>query len=824
MRRTVAAVLLLLMCVIAVTASAESIYARTLQTPVEPSIIEEVISLRGEYEKHYKMSDGSYMAFAYEEPVHHIKDGQWHEIDNTLNSVQMYNGSKRIQNTDGLMNVSFSQDMGGELVSLENSDGQEISWNLYGLNGQANNFSASASQKVEFNKQAHVEVADLNAADDSDEAMVNADKSVSQLLYQNAITQAINVEYTVLPTRVKEAIILNTRPTVSRFVMDITAENLSARLLDNRQIEFYDGDKVAFVIWAPYMYDAAGELSEDIMISLDGENGKYTVTLQPNEEWLNASDRVYPIVIDPDVSTSQDQANGIDNSVEEGSGVITHTLDRLYAGKRSGKIRRAYQKFKNMPTIPSSATINSATQTLYVTSGTSTGNSINVYKVDKDWNSTSITWANKPSASTAIQTGVGHNSLTKYSINMKSAVQSWYSGSTTGKNKNYGIMIRYANESINDFNTVYSADFATTSKRPQLKINYTASGGGTNPTPTPSGSTAPGYNLVNNEVYYIKNKFSGQYLTVSGTNVVQKKFSGSTSQRWRLQSIGGGECKIYSMSNTGYVLNVLDNSSSNGKNIRILQNSNVTGSKFKIMFNSDNVTHRIASKSSSFSSAVAVEGASCSENANVIQWQYNKSANDEWIFEPRSNFSALLARQYAHSLAKSQITTYPRFDSDCANFVSQCMLAGGVHFQDQWYIYKKNNNRPDPSDAEVHLSWEFGKIGSYLGFGGSSPWFSARQFNNFWKNRVHTETYSAAYVRDNQQEIYERPFQRGDVIQTLTKDGEPIHTVFICCIGSYNGKPDYNLSYHSNDTKDKPLGEFVRKGSSSIYLRFFKMR
>lgn len=153
------------------------------------------------------------------------------------------------------------------------------------------------------------------------------------------------------------------------------------------------------------------------------------------------------------------------------------------------------------------------------------------------------------------------------------------------------------------------------------------------------------------------------------------------------------------------------------------------------------------------------------------------------------------------------------------------MLAGGVHFQDQWYIYKKNNNRPDPSDAEVHLSWDFGKIGGgILGVGASSPWFSAKQFNNFWKSRVHTETYSATYIKNNQKTIYERPFQRGDVIQRLDKDGVAKHTMFICCIGTYNGNPDYNLSYHTNDRCDVKLGEFVRTCSNDAQIRFFKMR
>ncbi len=167
--------------------------------------------------------------------------------------------------------------------------------------------------------------------------------------------------------------------------MDITAEGLTASINEDGEVVFSNGTEVIFTIWAPYMYDSADELSEEIEVDLaDNGNGAYTVTLTPDAEWLNDEARVYPITIDPDVSAGTDQTNGIDNSVEQGSGVITHTLDRLYAGKRNGKKRRFYQKFKTMPTIPSGATINSATQTFYVTSGTSTGNSLKAHKVDAD--------------------------------------------------------------------------------------------------------------------------------------------------------------------------------------------------------------------------------------------------------------------------------------------------------------------------------------------------------------------------------------------------------------------------------------------------------
>lgn len=48
------------------------------------TIVQEDVSLRGAYEKHFLMSDGSYSVTVYNEPVHQNVNGVWVEVDNTL--------------------------------------------------------------------------------------------------------------------------------------------------------------------------------------------------------------------------------------------------------------------------------------------------------------------------------------------------------------------------------------------------------------------------------------------------------------------------------------------------------------------------------------------------------------------------------------------------------------------------------------------------------------------------------------------------------------------------------------------------------------------
>ena len=53
-----------------------------------------------------------------------------------------------------------------------------------------------------------------------------------------------------------------------------------------------------FVIGASWMYDAAGETSEDITVTILKSGKTLEVKYLLSEEWLNAPDRVYPVTVD----------------------------------------------------------------------------------------------------------------------------------------------------------------------------------------------------------------------------------------------------------------------------------------------------------------------------------------------------------------------------------------------------------------------------------------------------------------------------------------------------------------------------------------------
>lgn len=83
----------------------------------------EVQELRNEYEKQYRLTDGSFMAVQYQVPVHYENEGQWVDIDNTLEAVTMFSGDTVYQAVNGENVQAFAADLSdGTIMTMANSD------------------------------------------------------------------------------------------------------------------------------------------------------------------------------------------------------------------------------------------------------------------------------------------------------------------------------------------------------------------------------------------------------------------------------------------------------------------------------------------------------------------------------------------------------------------------------------------------------------------------------------------------------------------------------------------------------------------------------
>lgn len=128
--------------------------------------------------------------------------------------------------------------------------------------------------------------------------------TVENAIRYNDVYPGIDYQYTVLGDTVKEDIILMEPGKRHSFTYQLEPGGLKASKVQNRIVLYEKSQEApAFVLNAPVMKDAAGEMSFDITISLKKqENGPHLVTITADEEWLSDKARVYPVRIDPSLT------------------------------------------------------------------------------------------------------------------------------------------------------------------------------------------------------------------------------------------------------------------------------------------------------------------------------------------------------------------------------------------------------------------------------------------------------------------------------------------------------------------------------------------
>ncbi|MCM1097632.1 MAG: DNRLRE domain-containing protein [Ruminococcus flavefaciens] len=113
----------------------------------------------------------------------------------------------------------------------------------------------------------------------------------------------IDYQYTVLGDSIKEDIILLEPGEKSSFSMLVGTDGLKAALLGNTVCLYEEGSdperEAVFLLEAPEMEDAAGEISFGVRLELAETEEGYLITAYADEDWLQAPERVYPVRIDP---------------------------------------------------------------------------------------------------------------------------------------------------------------------------------------------------------------------------------------------------------------------------------------------------------------------------------------------------------------------------------------------------------------------------------------------------------------------------------------------------------------------------------------------
>jgi hypothetical protein len=329
---------------------------------------------------------------------------------------------------------------------------------------------------------------------------------------------------------------------------------------------------------------------------------------------------------------------------------------------------------------------------------------------------------------------------------------------------------------------------------------------------------------IMNKTFYIKNAYSGRYLDVyrgnasDGANVQQCSFNGGNNQKWYINYNGDGTFTFLSQINTNFALDVYGANSGNYANINLWTNHGGDSEKFKIYY-TDNSVYKIASKISNYERCLVVENRSCSDEGNVMQHDYNKSWNDLWILEPVS-IDVDLGAKYAVDNYNQTVSAYPRCSADCTNFASQCLLASGFHYQNDWQIYRKNDkyNTDINKNDQLKYSWDTSVPG---------PWLSAPNFKNYWGARI-SNIYQAkgSDIVNNPSLAWNLPISQGCIIQMAKSNfgsvADPHHTMYVTGYLNDGTNNTYLLTYHSSDTLSKSLLDICRANPDEYFL-FLKM-
>jgi hypothetical protein len=457
----------------------------------EAKIIEELQDKRTRYEKRYIKDDFSFEVDTYSIPVHYLDNGEWKDIDNTLVEETDESNNKVLTNKANDFNVKIKENAKtGELVNLSKGK-YEVSWGFDKANEASSNIESVDENKIKSDIENTVNEKLKKNPDFKlkSEEEINKDKKTlaynedkktlrkveSGVNFKN-IYEDIDLQYKLAGDKLKENIIVNKKTDIQQFSLNLNFKNLIPIVQKDNSIIFYDekdNSKAIFKVEAPLMFDSAKNQSSYIEIELNKDTNGYSLIINPDKDWLNSSDRQYPIFIDPTLSTSL-AVNAIHDTFVASQDASNKYLNQyLRVGQTPGVgLTRTYMKF-DLPSLSAGDVITVAHLDLIFSSGNSSGaGKVRAHKVLQNFDSTNLYWSNQPSYNTNAAEYASMNGMQadKYDItwDITGIVKDWY---TTGNN--YGLMLE-EDDAGSAYHAYYSSDWGAqnTYDRPQVSFYY----------------------------------------------------------------------------------------------------------------------------------------------------------------------------------------------------------------------------------------------------------------------------------------------------------------------------------------------------------------
>ena len=285
---------LLVLSAIPIAAYAEALADLSLSASVTDTDSEasretviEVPELRTATDKYFLLSNGNYYVARYDTAVHYQdEDGVWQDIDNTLSA-----SGNEISTGDA--KIKFAKKTSGNETLFTLHDGnRKLTLSLCGANKKI--------EGVITNRESEL-------SEDATELqrMTILHKISASVCYPDILT-GVDLEYVIKGSDIKENIIVKEASESYAYSFTMALNNLSAETDETGGVLISDSatGELVYTIPAPTMWDANGIASDRVGMTLTPHgNGKYTLTVTADAEWMNAEDRAYPVTIDPPIYT-----------------------------------------------------------------------------------------------------------------------------------------------------------------------------------------------------------------------------------------------------------------------------------------------------------------------------------------------------------------------------------------------------------------------------------------------------------------------------------------------------------------------------------------
>ena len=402
-------------------------------------------------------------------------DGSWQDIDNTImpnaDLSDRQNGFL-YTNSSAEVDVNLAADSSGDLLASVQHSGKSISFKpvIYD-----NSMSASSGALEQAGTGAAVFVYTPDEAQKQNAAHADrfvADRKYAALRYENVFSPGTHIELTPMSSGLKENIILSA-PASGSFTYELSLDGMYPELNDDGSIFLYDDetDELCGFIAAPCMEDNAQSPAEsyDIDVSLTEDDGKYIYRITPDEEWLNSTERVYPVAIDP-TFTFNTETYLSDTFIAKKYPANCYVSDTHIKLGNSGTlgVSRGLFRLKSFSSaLGSGRTIISASFKAYQDYTGASAPEIGLYNVSETYTYNTVTWNTAPACGSLIKK-ITVDDTGWFTWDVTSKIKSWYKTAPTVT----ALYMRNVSESANMYKRFRSVNYSDTAYAPKLTVVY----------------------------------------------------------------------------------------------------------------------------------------------------------------------------------------------------------------------------------------------------------------------------------------------------------------------------------------------------------------